>query len=62
MKTKTFDCVEMKREIQARVFDTTKSMTLEEELAYYRGETKRFQRNITALREQSQADVEGTPK
>lgn len=58
MKTKTFDCVEMKNEIQERVTDKTRSMTSEEELAYYRQETARFQRHLTTLREQSQPGVE----
>ncbi len=35
-KTKTFDCVEMMHEGALRIYEATKGMTLEEELAYWR--------------------------
>ena len=36
MKTKTFDCVEMKRQGALRIYEETRDMTREEELAYWR--------------------------
>ena len=36
MKTKTFDCIEMKRRGAARIFEATKGMSLEQEVAYWR--------------------------
>ncbi len=35
MKNKTFDCVEMKRQAQERIYEQTREMTAEEKLAYY---------------------------
>ena len=40
MKTKTFDCVEMMHEAGLRIYEETKGMTLEEELAYWRERRK----------------------
>jgi hypothetical protein len=37
-----FDCVKMKREIQAAIYEETKNMTSEEYLAYIRNESKVF--------------------
>jgi len=39
MRTKTFDCVEMKREGARRIYEMTKDMTLEQELAFWRRKT-----------------------
>lgn len=36
MKTKTFDCVEMKDEGARRIYEETKDMTLAEKLEYWR--------------------------
>jgi hypothetical protein len=36
MKKKTFDCVEMKRQAASRIFEETRSMSLEERQAYWR--------------------------
>ncbi len=35
-RNKTFDCVEMKRRIQERIYEETKNMTPEELSAYFR--------------------------
>ncbi|MEK7795221.1 MAG: hypothetical protein AAB353_11865 [Candidatus Hydrogenedentota bacterium] len=35
-KPKTFDCIEMKRKIQARMYDETKGMTREQKHEYIR--------------------------
>jgi hypothetical protein len=36
VKTKTFDCVEMKRRIQEKIYEQTKDMSREEYLAFIR--------------------------
>ena len=36
MKTKTFDCVEMKRRIQEKIYEETRNMSREEYLAFVR--------------------------
>lgn len=35
-KQKTFDCVEMKRRAQARIYEEIKDLSPEEEVAYFR--------------------------
>ena len=42
MKTKTFDCVEMKRRGSQRIYETTKNMTFEQEVAYWREQSRQF--------------------
>jgi hypothetical protein len=42
MKTKTFDCVEMKRRGSQRIYETTKNMTFEQEVAYWRERSRLF--------------------
>ncbi len=44
MKTKTFDCVEMKRRGAARIYERTKDMTLEQKIDYWRRRSLVFQR------------------
>ena len=44
MKTKNFDCVEMKRAGARTVFEATKDMTVEEEVAYWRKRTEAARR------------------
>jgi len=36
MKTKTFDCVAMKRRGAAQIYEQTRGMTLREQLAFWR--------------------------
>ena len=48
-KTKTFDCVEMMHRGALRIYEETKGMSVEEELAYWR------QRHTQALEELKQA-------
>ena len=40
MKTKTFDCVAMMHEGALRIYEETKGMTMEEELAFWRERRK----------------------
>jgi len=48
---KTFDCVEMKRKAQERIYEETKDMSREEELEYFHKAGERFRRELEALRE-----------
>ncbi len=41
-KTKTFDCVEMKRLGSLRIYETIKDMTFEQKVAYWRERSRRF--------------------
>jgi hypothetical protein len=43
MKTKTFDCVEMKRRGAQRIHETIKDMTFEQKVAYWRNRSRQFQ-------------------
>jgi hypothetical protein len=51
MKTriKTFDCVEMKRLGSQRIYEATKDMTLEQEVAYWREQSRQFREERTRL-------------
>jgi|WetSurMetagenome_2_1015567.scaffolds.fasta_scaffold1210861_1 hypothetical protein len=49
---KTFDCVEMKRKIQEKIYEETKNLSREEELEYFHKAGERFQREIDRLRKQ----------
>lgn len=42
MKTKTFDCVEMKRRGAARIHERLKGMTLEQKIDYWRRRSQAF--------------------
>jgi len=42
MKTKSFDCVEMKREGTRHVYQQIKNMTIEEELTFWKKKTTRL--------------------
>jgi hypothetical protein len=48
MKTKTFDCVEMKRRGAARVAQATKGMDTKQELAFWRTRTQALKRQQQA--------------
>ncbi len=42
MKTKTFDCVEMKRRGALRIHEAIKDMTFDQKLEYWRGRNRQF--------------------
>lgn len=42
MKTKTFDCVEMKRRGAERIHERLKNMTLEQKIDYWRRRSQAF--------------------
>jgi ubiquinone biosynthesis protein UbiJ len=48
---KTFDCVEMKRKAQEKIYEETKNLSREEELEYFHKAGERFRRELEALRE-----------
>jgi len=50
MKTKTFDCVEMKRRGAARIYEQTKDMTVQEELAFWKKRTAALRRRVRVLK------------
>jgi hypothetical protein len=51
MKTKTFDCVEMKRVAQEKIRDAVKGMTAEEEIRYFREGADAFEQRIRQARD-----------
>jgi hypothetical protein len=42
MKTKTFDCVEMKRRAAARIYEQIGDLTLEQKIEYWRRRSEEF--------------------
>ena len=48
---KTFDCVEMKRKAQERIYEETKDLSLDEEIEYFNKAGERFKLEMEALRE-----------
>jgi sRNA-binding protein len=52
MKTKAFDCVEMKRRGAIRIFEETKGMTVKEQVAYWRKQTAALRRRQQAAKKQ----------
>jgi hypothetical protein len=44
MKTKDFDCVEMKRRGSQQIYEATKDMTFEQEVAYWRERSRVFRK------------------
>ena len=51
MTKKSFDCVEMMHEGALRIYEETKDMTEEEELAYWRRQNEEARRKHPRLRE-----------
>ena len=48
---KSFDCVEMMHEAALRIYEETKDMTEEEELAYWQGKNEEARRKHPRMRE-----------
>ena len=44
MKKKTFDCIEMKRASQEKIYSQIKDMTREEQVAFFRKGAEEFER------------------
>ena len=54
MKTKTFDCVQMKREGALRIYERLKGMTVEEQVAYWRERNAAFLEEHDRLAEKAE--------
>ena len=57
MKTKTFDCVEMKRRGARAVYEAVKGMTVEQELEYWRSKTNELRGKLEAERAKQEAEL-----
>ena len=57
---KDFDCVRMKREASLRIYEATRDMTKEEELAYWERKNEEFRRKYPGMRTPDQE--KGTPE
>jgi len=57
MKTKTFDCVEMKRRGARAVYEAVKGMTVEQEVEYWRKRTNELRDRLEAQRAKRELDV-----
>lgn len=55
MKTKTFDCVEMKRRGALEVYELLKNMSAEEQVAFWRQETENLRNEQLAVRARRKA-------
>ena len=61
MKTKTFDCIEMKRAAQRQIRQAVASMSPEEEIRYFCLGAEQFERRIRKAREKLSQTGEPTP-
>lgn len=52
-----FDCVKMKHDIQAKIYEETKDMTREEILEYFRKGSEEFRREAATRKEGAEALV-----
>ena len=59
MKTKTFDCVKMKRKGGHRVYEQTRGMTPDEELAFWQKRTTQLAKRIKVAHRKNQAKAKG---
>ena len=55
-KTKTFDCVAMKRAAAAKVYRKTRGMTFQQEVQFWRRETEALIREQRALRARAETN------
>ena len=55
VKTKTFDCVEMKRQGQQRIHEQLSGMTRQQQIEYWRKRSEKFMRQQKRLRAQPPA-------
>ena len=62
MKTKKFDCVEMKRQGAEFLREKLAGMTIEQEIEYWRQRSEEFQRDQERLRAQAGAAPASLPK
>jgi len=55
MKTKTFDCVEMKRRGAEKVYEELKDKSIEEQVAYWQRKNEEFRQYIKSIRDKQRA-------
>jgi len=58
MMKKKFDCVEMKRECQRKIYALTKDMTPEEEVAFFHEQSEDFRRRLAEAKKQARQHAE----
>ena len=56
-RTKTFDCVEMKRCGSQRIYEATKDMTFEQEVAYWREQSRQFREERELLTQRTETSL-----
>ena len=59
MKTKTFDCVEMKRQGAARIHERIKDLTLQQRIEYWRRRSDEFRREQQEILRRASSDGNG---
>jgi hypothetical protein len=52
-RIKSFDCVEMKRRGAQRIYEATKDMTFEQEVAYWQEQSRQFREEQVRLSEKA---------
>ena len=57
MKTKTFDCVEMKRRGARAVYEAVMGMTVEQEVEYWRAKTDELRNRLKAQQAKREAEI-----
>ena len=55
MRTKTFDCVEMKRRGGEKIYEELKDKSIEEQIAYWQQKNEEFRQFIDSVREKHRA-------
>ena len=55
MKTKRFDCVEMKRRGSLEIYKRTKGMTLKQELAYWKKQSDALRKELATKKSRPKA-------
>ncbi len=58
-RKKTFDCIEMKRRAQERIYAETKDLSPQEEIEYYRKRAEPFWRAFRERKESSPSKTVG---
>jgi hypothetical protein len=61
MRTKTFDCVEMKHRGAEKIQGKIKGMTLEQELAFWQERSRELQERQEALQQKRKSSLVTTP-
>ena len=57
MKTKTFDCVEMKRRAQEKIRAALKACSREQEIAFFQQGAEEFRKRVKLVRQGAKPDA-----